>query len=108
MFVKQVDEQGLSGSIEDAGDEFADHGGDDFVAGLGGAVEVGAVALGLAEVLFALEDVHHGHDCGVGDSAALTEGFIDLADGGEVALPDQLHDFEFLAGEGGAGTAHTN
>src|SRR5436190_2039656 len=33
------------------------------------------------------------------DHAALEESFVNVADGGGAALPDELHDFEFLGGK---------
>src|SRR6266542_1816205 len=55
-----------------------------------------------------LEHVHHGHDRGIGDLAALQESFINIADRDRSALPDHLHDFQLLAGEGAASRPHTN
>ena len=63
-------------------------------------VNVGAVGLVLLEVLLLLQDLHHGHDRGVGDLAPLEQRFVDVADRDAVALPDDLHDFQFLLGEG--------
>ena len=103
----EVDEQGLGGSVEDAIDEIADHGGDHLTFGLGGAVDVGAIDLLAIEVAFMFQDLHHGHDGGVGDFAAFEEGLVDVADGSGLAFPDDLHDFEFLIGEGFAWRPHT-
>ena len=37
---------------------------------------------------------------------SLEERFVNIADGGGVALPDELHDFQFLGGERGVLGAH--
>src|ERR1700747_3035555 len=66
---------------------------------MGGAVKEGAVLATLLEVALGFEDVHHGHDGGVSDLAAVEEGFVNIADGGGTALPDELHDFELLGGK---------
>ena len=72
------------------------------------AVDVGAVGLRLLEIFLLLQDLHHGHDRGVSHFAPFQQGFVDVANGGGVALPDDLHDFQFLVGEGGASASHTN
>jgi hypothetical protein len=101
-----MDEERLGGAIEDAVDEFAEHAADNLVFGVRGAVEKSAVLAALFQIAFGFEDFHHGHDGGVGDFAAFEKGFVDVADGGGIALPDELHDFEFLGSESGVLGSH--
>ncbi len=94
-----MDEERFGRAVEDAIDEFADHAADDLVFGVRGSVNKGAVLAALFEIGLGFEDFHHGHDGGVGDFAALEQDFVNIADGGGAALPDELHDFEFLGGK---------
>src|SRR5579883_2312573 len=100
-------QQGLGRAVEDAIDKLADHGADHLALGPGGPIDVGAVGLLFFKVTLLFQDVHHGHDGGVGDPPALEQRFINLADGRFFELPDDLHDFEFQAVEGRLDRAHT-
>jgi hypothetical protein len=102
----EMDEERFRGTIENAVDEFAEHAANDLVPGVRGAVDEGAVLAALFQIAFGFEDFHHGHDGGVCDFAALEEGLVNIANGGGLALPDKLHDFEFLRGEGGVPGSH--
>src|SRR2546429_4288328 len=64
-----------------------------------GAVKESAVLPAFFQITLGFEDLHHGHDRGVSDFAALKEDFIDITDGRSAALPDELHDFELLRGK---------
>src|SRR5262249_52735163 len=88
----EMDEERFRRAIKNTIDKFADHGGDDVIVGLCGAVKEGVILEALLEIALGFEDLHHGHDGGVSDFAALEKGFINIADGGGAALPDELHD----------------
>ena len=94
-----MDQQRLGGTVEDPVDEIPHHGADDFAPRLRGPVDVGAVGLILLQVFLLFEDLHHGHDRGVGHFAPLQQRFVDVADGDGIVFPDDLHDFQFLLGE---------
>src|SRR5262249_24763999 len=68
---------------------------------------VGALVLRLLEIFFLLEDLHHGHDRGVGHFSALEKRFINIANRNRFALPNDFHDFELLRGERCAAFSHT-
>jgi hypothetical protein len=74
---------------------------------LRGPVNVSALGLSLLEIAFLLQDVHHRHDGGIGDAAAFKESFVNLPDCRRFQLPDDFHDFQFLAGKGRFGGTHT-
>ena len=95
----EVDEERFSRAVKNAINEFADHAADDLILGMRGAIKEGAILAALLQVALGFEDFHHGHDGGVSDFAALKESFVNVADGGGAALPDELHDFEFLGGK---------
>ena len=46
---------------------------------LAGPVDISPVVLALLQIALLLQDVHHGHDGGVGDAAMLQHRFINLA-----------------------------
>ena len=71
-------------------------------------VHVGALGLRLLQVFLLLQDLHHGHHGGVGHLAPFQQRFVDVAHGDVFALPDDLHDLQFLPGQGGAWASHTN
>jgi len=96
-----MDEERFRGTVEDAIYEFPEHAAKDVVLGVRGAVNERAVLAALFQIALGFEDFHHGHNGGIGDFAVLEERLIDIADGGALALPDQLHDFQFLRGECG-------
>src|SRR5947208_8363787 len=95
----EVDEERFSRAVKNAINEFADHATDDLILRMRGAIKEGTVLAALLQVALGFEDFHHGHDGGVSDFAALQESFVNVADGGGAALPDELHDFEFLGGK---------
>src|ERR1700730_4267899 len=94
-----MDEKGFSGAVEYAINELADHTANDLVLRMGRAIEEGAVLPPLLQIAFGFEDFHHGHHGRVGDFAVLEQGFINIADGGALTPPNELHDFEFLGRE---------
>jgi hypothetical protein len=102
----EVDEERFGRAIENTINEFADHAADDLILGLRGAVKEGAILAALFEIALGLEDLHHGHDGGVSDLAALEEGLVDIAHGGGAALPHELHDLEFLGSKRAVPWAH--
>ena len=79
MLLDQVHQQRLGRAVEDAVDELADHVADHLAFGLRGPVDVGAVGLVLLEILLLFQDLHHGHDRGVGDLAAFQQRLVDVA-----------------------------
>ena len=103
----EMDEQRLGRAIENAIDEFPDHAANDLVFRMRRAVKEGAVLAALFEIALGFEDLHHGHDGGVSDFAAIEESFINVADGGGAAFPDELHDFELLGSQGVVLGAHS-
>ncbi len=108
VLFNQMDEKRLRRTIKNTVDEITNHGADDLPLGLGRAVNVRPILLGLFEEAFLFQDFHHGHDGRVGDFPAFQERFIDVAHGGTLALPDEFHDFQLLLGEGPAPVSHTN
>src|SRR5437660_391442 len=50
-----------------------------------GAVKESAVLPAFFQITLGFEDLHHGHDRGVSDFAALKEDFIDITDGRSAA-----------------------
>src|ERR1700735_777206 len=92
----QMDEQRFRGTVEDAIDEFPDHAADHLALRMRRTVNEGTVLAAFFQVAFCFENFHHGHHGGVCDFAVLQKRLVDIADGGVLALPDQLHNFEFL------------
>ena len=103
-----MDEERFGRAIKNTINEFTDHAADDLILGLRGAVKEGAILAALLEIPLGLEDLHHGHDAGVGDFAPLAERLVDIADGGGAALPNELHDFEFLRSQRAVPWPHTS
>src|SRR5580693_329756 len=101
-----MDEQRLGGAVENAIHKFADHAADDLMFRARGAIDESAILPALFQVALSFENFHHGHNGGVGDFSVLEQGFVDIANGGIFALPDELHDFEFLRSEGGVFWPH--
>jgi len=93
-------------AVENAIDELAKHAADDLALGVSGAINKCAIQPALFQISLGFEDFHHGHDGGVGDFAFLEQGFVNVADSGVFALPDELHDFEFLGRKGGVFGSH--
>src|SRR5580704_956851 len=94
-----MDEQGFRGTVENAIDEFADHAADHLALWMRRAVNVRTVLPALFQIALGFENFHHGHYGGVGDFAVLQKCLVNIANGGVLALPDQLHDSQFLRRE---------
>ena len=69
--------------------------------GLRGAIDMGALGAGFLEMTLGFEDLHHGHDGGVRDLAAFEHFLVDVAHRRFFEDPDDLHDLQFLFGQGG-------
>src|SRR5262249_34901198 len=103
----QVQQQRLGRAVEDAIHEIAHHPADHLLLRARRLVEIRAVLGRLLEIPLLLEDVHHGHDGGVGDLAPLEQRLVDVADAGGPAGPDYFHDFQLLRGQDRFSRIHT-
>src|SRR4051794_27286912 len=93
-----MDGQAAGGAVEDAVDEFADHGtGSRVLRDSGGPLMATTGWLALHQALID-HDAEYGGDGGGGDFAALSERLADFAERGRAAVPKGAEDFEFAIG----------